>query len=117
MADIDIHRSHDLGLQAARGVADKVAESLGRKFDLRGEWNGNVLHFQRTGVSGTLAISEKDLNLSVTLGFLLKALKGSLVGAIEGQLDQLLAEAKAAGSRAKAPAPAKKAPGHRKNGG
>lgn len=116
MADIEVHRVHNLGLKAARGVADKVADSLGRKFDLKGAWDGNVLRFERTGVSGTLSISDKDLDLSVTLGFLLKALKGSLSTAIEGQLDQLLAEAKAA-PKAKAPPPAKKVTSPRKKGG
>jgi putative polyhydroxyalkanoate system protein len=104
MADIEIHRAHDLGLKAARTAADKMAETLGRKFDLKGDWNGNVLRFERPGVSGSLAISDKDLDLSVALGFLLKAMKGSIQGAIEQELDRLFARAKA-----ETPAPGAKA--------
>ena len=113
MADIDIHRVHNLGIMAARTAAERMAEHLGRKFDLKGDWEGNVLSFQRPGVSGTLAISDKDLRLSVSLGFLLKAMKGSIENAIVHELDTLFA-AKPAKS---APPKSKKAPPPRKKGG
>lgn len=108
MADIDVRRAHDLGLKAARAAADKMAESLGRKFGLKGDWNGNTLHFERPGVSGSLAIGEKDVHLSVALGFLLKAMKGSIERAVNDELDALFAApaAKKAEPPKKAPAPA-----------
>ena len=92
MADIDIKRAHNLGLKAARAAADKMAEHLGRKFDLKGEWEGNVLRFQRPGVTGSLAIGDQDLRLSVALGFLLKAMKASIQKAVEHELDSLFQE-------------------------
>jgi putative polyhydroxyalkanoate system protein len=115
MADIEIQRVHDLGLKAARAAADRMAEHLGRKFDLKGDWEGNVLKFQRPGVSGSLSVSDKDVRLSVALGFLLKAMKGSIENAIVHELDALFAAkstpastkpAKPVGKRA--PAPPKK---------
>ena len=117
MADIEIHRVHNLGLKAARTAADKMAESLGRKFDLKGDWAGNVLKFERPGVSGALAISDKDLNLTVGLGFLLKAMKGSIQSAIEQELDKLFARAKAAPAPRAKPTAAKKPAAGRKKGG
>lgn len=102
MADIDIKRAHNLGLKAARAAADKMAEHLGRKFDLKGGWEGNVLRFERPGVNGSLAISDQDLRLSVALGFLLKAMKASIEKAVEHELDSLFREAP------KRPAPAKR---------
>jgi hypothetical protein len=66
-------------------------------------------------VKGTLAIEAKALHLTVALGFLLKAMKGSIERAVTGELDQLFAEgrpaaaAKAAAPKAKtAKAPPKK---------
>jgi putative polyhydroxyalkanoate system protein len=116
MADIDITRVHNLGLKAARAAADRMAEHLGRKFDLKGDWQGNVLKFQRPGVSGTLCVSDQDVRLSVALGFLLKAMKGSIESAIVHELDALFA-AKAAPAPAKAAKPAgKKAPPPPKKG-
>ena len=119
MADIDISRAHNLGLAAARAAADRMAAHLGSKFDLKGEWAGNVLNFQRPGVSGSLKITDKDLHLSVALGFLLKAMKGSIEKAVVHELDTLFAAKSAPpsprgdGEKAKS----KKAPAPRKKGG
>ena len=91
MADIDITRVHNLGLAAARAAAERMEKHLGSKFDLKGAWTGNVLNFQRPGVSGSLAIRDKDLHLSVALGFFLKAMKGSIENAVVHELDTLFA--------------------------
>jgi putative polyhydroxyalkanoate system protein len=115
VADIEIQRAHDLGLKAARAAADRMAEHLGRKFDLKGDWEGNVLTFQRPGVSGSLSVSDEDVRLSVALGFLLKAMKGSIENAIVHELDALFA-AKGTPSRKAEGAKGKKAPPPPKKG-
>lgn len=107
MPDIDVHRVHHLGLPAARVAADRMAADLGRKFDLRGGWKGNVLTFERPGVSGSLAITGKDLHLTVSLGFLLRAMKGSIERAVMEELDRLFS----------GHARSKKGPARRKKGG
>ena len=105
MPDIDIKRAHNLGLKAARSAADKMAEHLGRKFGLQGDWKGNVLNFERPGVTGSLAVDDKDVRLTVSLGFLLKAMRGSIERAVHEELDKLFA------------ATPKKAPARPKKGG
>ena len=119
MADIDITRVHNLGLAAARTAADRMADQLCRTFDLKGEGSGNVLIFARPGVSGSLKISDKDLHLSVALGFLLKAMKGSIEKAVVHELDALFpAKAAAPSPPPKAEgAKSKKAPASKKKGG
>ena len=114
MADIELHRVHDLGLAGARQAAERLAEQLGRKFDLKGAWQGNVLRFERPGVTGSLTLTDKDLKLSVALGFLLKAMRGSIQQAVEEQLDDLFAKKKGAPA---ARAAAQKASPPRKKGG
>ena len=105
MADIEIRRVHNLGMKAARAAADRMAEHLGRKFDLKGDWDGNVLHFERPGVTGSLAISDKDLDLRVALGFLLKAMRGSIEAAVRHELDKLFVEAAPRTSSRPSPTP------------
>jgi len=122
MADIEIHRSHHLGMKGARAAADQMAEQLGRKFGLKGEWWGDVLRFERPGVTGSLTVDEKEIGLSVTLGFLLKAMKGSIEAAIREELDRLFAAKAAPTQKAEAKekpaaAKAKKAPARPKKGG
>jgi putative polyhydroxyalkanoate system protein len=115
MADISIKRAHKLGLKGARTAADRMAEKLGEKFDLTGDWSGNVLEFRRTGVSGTLEVSENEMTLEVTLNFMLKMMKAPIEQAVHEQLEKVLvapAKAKAAAepkkTAAKKPAAKKK---------
>jgi putative polyhydroxyalkanoate system protein len=89
MADIDITRPHVLGLEEARAAAERMESHLGRKFGLTGSWKGNTLHFARPGVTGSLAITEKELHLQVALGFMLKAMRGSIEDAVRHELDTL----------------------------
>ena len=93
MADISHKRTHSLGLKGAHAAANKMAERLGEKFDLNGTWNGNTLNFARPGVTGILAISETEMTLEVTLGFMLKMMKGPIERSVHEQLDKVLKEA------------------------
>jgi len=93
MADIHLKRQHDLGAEGARKAADQMAERLGKEFGLSGKWKGNVLHFDRSGVHGTLAVTDHDMQLEVHFGFLLRMMKGPIEKAIHEQLDQVLTKA------------------------
>ncbi len=95
MADIELHRTHALGLEAARAAAERMAADLARRFGLRGTWEGDTLRFERPGVTGFLALTGHDLRLSVSLGLMLKAMRSSIRGAVEDQLDALFASREA----------------------
>lgn len=112
MADIDLKRVHNLGMAAARAKAEAMAAHLGKKFGLKGNWDGDVLRFERPGVTGSLAVTAKDLHLVVSLGFLLKAMRGSIESAVKHELDALFAKEASPG-----PAKPKKDPPPRKKGG
>ena len=92
MADIELHRAHTLGREAARAAAERMAEDLGRRFGLRGTWDGDVLRFERPGVTGFLAVGAHDLSLSVSLGLMLKAMRSSIRRAVEDELESLFAQ-------------------------
>ncbi|MGZ5042729.1 MAG: polyhydroxyalkanoic acid system family protein [Usitatibacter sp.] len=96
MPDIDITRDHALGLDGARAAARAMQDDLSRKFGLTGSWTGDTLHFQRPGVSGSLAVTATTLHLSVTLGFLLRAMKGSIESSVRHELDHLFPGARKA---------------------
>ena len=89
MPDIDIRRAHGLGLEGARAAADRLAADLATRFGLRGEWRGNVLHFERPGLDGSLHVGAEDVHLSVALGFLLRAMKGSIESAVVREMETL----------------------------
>ncbi len=104
MSHISIKRAHHVTLADAKKVADKVAAKLAKEYDLRSNWEGDVLHFDRSGLHGTLAVNGKDMQVDVKLGFLMAAFKGPIQDAMEKQLDTLIKPASAAASSTKKPA-------------
>lgn len=113
MADIRIERAHALGLLAARKVAFKWAEQAGEKFDMTCTYEegitGDLLRFRRSGVNGTLTVTEDNFELSAKLGLLLGAFKKKIEGEIARNLDALLAQRPAVTAAAKAAAKNKSA--------
>jgi putative polyhydroxyalkanoate system protein len=101
MADIHIERPHAMPLKKAREAADRFAEQLAEKFDLESEWDGDILHFSRPGVSGTLALGRHEVAIKARLGLLLSAFKSTFEQHIHDNLDRVFGATTA---------PAKKAP-------
>ena len=93
MANIHIARSHSMPLKKARDAANDFATRLDGKFDLRSQWDGDTLHFERSGVAGTLALTKSDVTIDIRLGFLLSAFAGKMEGHIKDHLEQLFGAA------------------------
>ena len=94
MADIHIHRDHQLGLPKARKVALQWAEQAEAEFDmectiLEGETSDTV-EFSRSGVKGALIVAANHFTLDAKLGFLLGAFSTRIEREIETNLDALL---------------------------
>ena len=103
MADINIHRTHSLGLAKARKIAWQWAEEVEKKFDMEctvteGQTSDTV-HFTRSGVNGQLIVAADHFDLKAKLGFLLGAFRGRIESEITKNLDKLLSEGKAAAAR------------------
>ena len=75
MADITLVEDHKLSMDAARAAAQKVADQMTSDYEMTCGWEGDVLAFNRSGVSGTLALSEGRAQLEIKLGFMLKGFK------------------------------------------
>ena len=96
MADIKIHREHNLGLAKARKIAWQWAEEVENKFDMactviEGDYSDTV-EFTRTGVSGRLIVAADHFDLDAKLGFLLGAFARTIEREILNNLDALLAK-------------------------
>lgn len=92
MSDIHITRSHHLSLAQAKAAVQEAADDLAAEYDLQSHWKGNTLHFERSGVEGSMKVSASAIELDVKLGFLLRAFRSSFEGHIERHLDQHLGE-------------------------
>jgi putative polyhydroxyalkanoate system protein len=93
LSSISIRRAHSLPQPEARRVAESVAAELERAYGIQARWDGDTLHFERTGVSGTLHLGSKEILLEARLGFLLMAFRDSIAQAIERDLDRHLGAA------------------------
>ncbi len=106
MADIRIHRNHQLGLPKARKVAWKWAEEVEQKFGMactviEGELSDTV-EFTRSGVNGKLIVAADHFDLDAKLGFLLGAFSRTIETEITKNLDTLLEGSQAAPKKAAA---------------
>ena len=78
MSDIIIHRKHGQTSASARASAEHMAAKLEEKFNLKHTWEGNLLRFKGSGVSGELGLKEGEVALRIRLGLLLTALKPAI---------------------------------------
>jgi len=112
MPDISMIKHHSLPMVRARKLVQQAADDLAEEYDLSSHWVGDTLHFRRAGVQGQMHVTESQIDLEVTLGFLLKMFKAKFVEHIEHSFDTLLSEAhatqKATPRRKAAVKPAKK---------
>ena len=103
MADIRIHRDHQLGLAQARKVAWAWAEEVEQRFQMEctvveGKTSDTV-EFTRSGVSGRLIVAADHFDLQAQLGFLLGAFSKTIEREIEQNLDKLLAQGAKSGKK------------------
>ncbi|MBE1161007.1 polyhydroxyalkanoic acid system family protein [Dyella acidiphila] len=88
MASIDIRRPHRLSPSDAHAVIDQVAARMREKFEVKTQWQGEVLAFERTGISGKIAIGTDEIHVSAQLGMLFSPLKGMIEQEIRRKLDE-----------------------------
>ena len=88
MSEIRVCRAHHTTLKKARKGAEHIAEELGEEFGLDHEWDGDVLRFQRMGVTGHIEVGKKEVEIYVKLGFLLMALAPRIESEIERFCDE-----------------------------
>lgn len=88
MSHIAIDHAHSLSPDAARKAVEEVAQKLSERFGMDYNWEGDVMHFARSGVDGHIELSPSNLHVTAKLGFLLGALKGPIESEIRRVLDE-----------------------------
>ena len=91
MPSISISRTHALTHRKAKDVAERLAKDLEKRFGLAWNWEGDHIHFERTGVSGSMHVGKTTIRLDAKLGLLLGTLKPAIEREIHAQLDKLTA--------------------------
>lgn len=78
MPNIDISARHGMTLEDAQQAADDLAEDLSKKFEIDYGWDGDFIHFERSGVDGSIEVSGEIIHIQARLGMLLGFLQGSI---------------------------------------
>jgi putative polyhydroxyalkanoate system protein len=76
MPDIHVERSHSLGKEAALTAALRVAERMKEKAQVNYRVVGDVIEFERSGAKGRLIIAQDKVTAELTLGLLMKPMRG-----------------------------------------
>ena len=88
MPSIDITRHHSRPLAEAKKKVERVAAHIAEKFQVVYEWQGNTLHFSRSGVDGQIAVTPKLIKVTANLGFLLSMIRDPVEREINRFLDE-----------------------------
>ena len=75
MSNIDLHAQHRMSRKEAQAAADELARDLAGKFDIDYCWEGDHIHFERTGVNGTITVRDGEIRIRARLGLMLMFLK------------------------------------------
>ena len=88
MSHIKAHRQHELGLEGARRAAEEIAAHLDERFDLSYRWEGDSLHFERSGIDGHLNVTATEVSVEARLGLLMAVFKPVLEQEVNRYLDE-----------------------------
>ena len=87
MSAIDIHARHKMSREDAQDAADQLAQDLADKFDIDYGWEKDTIHFERTGVNGSIKVDGKQIHIVAQLGFMLSMFKGRFESEIRSYLE------------------------------
>lgn len=88
MSQIVFERAHTIGLERARSVAERLASEMRDEFRVDSGWEGDILTFQRSGLSGVLTVFDDRIRLEAKLGFLLAAYKPRIEARLAENFDR-----------------------------
>lgn len=92
MSSIVVRHTHSKTQAQARRAIERVAAQLAERFGVSYEWDGPTLRFARPGISGTIAVKPKEVEVLADIGFLLSAIKPKITSEVRRYLDAELGD-------------------------
>lgn len=88
MGTFKVSKPYTMPRQDVRGAAELLAEELKHRYGMRYRFQGDTATFSRTGLDGTLNISDDSIDLDIRMGLLASAFEEPLKQAIRRYLDE-----------------------------
>ena len=92
MSTIHIKHHHDLTHEETRERVEQIAVQLKGKYSGVYSWQGNALHFRRSGVSGSVELGAGYVELRIKLGLMLVPRRGEIESLIRQHIPAALGE-------------------------
>ncbi len=91
MSTVKVSHAHSLDNDELKTRVSEIADELGQHFKLESHWqDDSTIKFKRAGVSGTLTLSETQVDVNMKLGVMLGALKGPITKELKAQMEKRL---------------------------
>lgn len=90
MAKIQMTHTHNLGKEEAKKKVNELFDAFSSRFGIRTNWNGDVITLQGSGFDGTAKVTDKDVDVSVSLGLMVSAFKGQVESGLKAELEKRL---------------------------
>lgn len=92
MADIELSRSHSLGVEDGRAAVNRVARDLGENLSIDTQWRDDTLHFEGSGAEGRIVVAEDAVHVRIDLSFFLRPMRSSIRSEATRYLDKHLGD-------------------------
>ncbi|MFB6249098.1 MAG: polyhydroxyalkanoic acid system family protein [Salinibacter sp.] len=90
MPDIELTRSHSLGLDGGREAVERVAQQLKSDLEVDYRWDDDTLRFDGSGADGTIEVEADAVRIAISLSAFLRPLQGRIEEEAGRYLDQHL---------------------------
>jgi len=77
-------------MDEARKRVANIADSLADKYGLKTAWNGDSLGIKGSGVTGTIVVAERAIDVEVKLSFPLAMMESTIRTSLEDAMDEHL---------------------------
>ena len=92
MSTIHIKHNHSLSHEQTRERVEQIASHLKGKYRGAYAWQGDSLHFRRSGVSGYVKLGAGYVELQINLGLMLGARKSEIEAFIRRHIPTAMGE-------------------------
>lgn len=100
MSDVTFQKSHTLGLEKAREMAqqwvDTSAAQLGLTCQHQHGADQDTITFERMGIKGTMTVTATEFDLNIKLGMMMAALKPMIEAEVAKNLGRIIDKAQGA---------------------
>ena len=90
MADIELTRSHSLGLDEGRNAVERVAQQLESDIGVDYQWDDNTLRFDGQAADGEIEVATDQIEILINLSAFLRPMQSKVKEEAENYLDRYL---------------------------